>query len=950
MNQLAAMKFFEPAINFVGHLSFRNKLRATAVIFGVPLLLAASLLVYELQDRVFALQQERAAISLQAPALSLLGNLHEVIAASQSLQEGDEQVNEQLYRSRQQAQTALAALRLAYAESGLSRKAPLEGPSWFGRWDDLFQKIEQANPEELAELLVALRGELDRLNEDAGLLIDGDTSSSRLLDILTSHAPGLIETTGQASRLGAAVLIKKSARGSRRTELTLQRGNFDALVQWSMDGLQKVAREHPARAVALYQAGAQMNTAYLSIQEAITTKMLDTSDYDMTPAVYLDLTAKALGETNAVLSILLQETDALLSERLVVLQVQRNLLIIAMLIGFAVVAAGFVAAYISIMRGLNGLADAVNTMAGGDLNARVAVTSRDEIGVVGSQFNNMAENLAERTAQLREKTNDIHGMLQNMTQGILTITADGKVHPEYSAYLETIFETSDVANRSAMEFLFAGSNVGSDVLSQIETSVAACIGEDRMNFDFNAHLLLSEVCQSLADGRKKYLDFVWSPICDEHDTVEKLMVCVRDVTELRQLVAEAGHQKRELEMIGQILKVSHEKFRDFIESSHKFLAENEALVQSAQVMSPDWVTQLFRNMHTIKGNARTYGLLHMTNVVHEAEQSYDALRQGKASFAPETLLGELALVRASLDEYATLNDITLGRKGPGRRASAEKYAMVEHSHLAEMLDTLDAYDLQACHRDTLVALLKHLKLDLNLIGTETIQNILAPVFDSLPSLAAELGKEAPKLVLADHGIYLRNQVSDLLRNVFMHLYRNSMDHGVEVAVDRLAKGKSACGTISLRLSLLGEQVQFFLSDDGKGLALGHIRRQAIAQGLLSEGSSVSDEAVANLIFAAGFSTASAVTEVSGRGVGMDAVQDFIKREGGKIALRFTDDRLGEEFRAFETMIALPAKFAVASENRLAAVVTGHKNLLAPSVLHSKPDVVFPPLPTRFAEI
>lgn len=909
---LVAMKLIEPAVRLIGHLSFRNKLRATALVFGLPLLLASGLLVYELQARVSALKNERADLSLQVQTLSLLGNLHQIVAAGQAVQEGDTPSEAPLAVSRNRAKTALGEYLAGFDAASLKAVRGQEGPAWLERRSELLALIEQGSPDEISALIPQLRADFERMNESAGLLIDSDTASSRLLDIVTAHLPGLIETNGQAARLGTSVLLKKSVRGSRRTDLTLQRGNFDALVLWSMDGLQKVAGEHPAQAAALSEAGALMNTAYLGVQEAITVKMLDTTDYDMEPTGYLDLTAKAMDATLAVGGILVAQADLLLSDRLSVLQTQRNIVVAVMAIILAIVAAGFVAAYISIMRGLNGLASAVNTMAEGNLDARVDVTSRDEIGAVGTQFNNMAESLAERTSQLREKTNDIHGMLQNMTQGILTIMADGKVHPEYSAYLETIFETADIAHRPALDFLFASGDVGADALSQVEATVASCIGEDRMNFDFNAHLLVSEVRQTWPDGRAKYLDLVWSPICDENDVVEKLMVCVRDVTELRQLVAEAEHQKRELDMIGQILKVTHEKFHDFIDSSRRFIVDNEALLQSAGEMSPDLVTQLFRNMHTIKGNARTYGLLHMTNVVHQAEQSYEALRQGHAVFAPEALLGELDSVRCSLEEYAHLNDVTLGRKGPGRRGSAEKYVMVEHGHLAAMIGALEAYDLQACHRDTLVALVRQIKTDLNLIGTESIASILAPVFESLPSLATELHKEAPRLVVSDHGIRLRNQVSDLLRNVFMHLYRNSMDHGVEVAVDRLEKGKTAAGTIALNLSLTSEHLKFSLSDDGKGLALGHIRRKAIDKGLIAEGQTVADETVANLIFAAGFSTATAVTEVSGRGVGMDAVQDFIKREGGKIALHFVDDRVGEEFRAFETVIELPAKFAVLS--------------------------------------
>ena len=65
--------------------------------------------------------------------------------------------------------------------------------------------------------------------------------------------------------------------------------------------------------------------------------------------------------------------------------------------------------------------------------------------------------------------------------------------------------------------------------------------------------------------------------------------------------------------------------------------------------------------------------------------------------------------------------------------------------------------------------------------------------------------------------------------------------------------------------------------------------------------------MAELIFRPGFSTASTVTEVSGRGVGMDAVRNFLKRDGGDIALRFTDDRVGAPYRAFETIVSLPLR-------------------------------------------
>ena len=89
-----------------------------------------------------------------------------------------------------------------------------------------------------------------------------------------------------------------------------------------------------------------------------------------------------------------------------------------------------------------------------------------------------------------------------------------------------------------------------------------------------------------------------------------------------------------------------------------------------------------------------------------------------------------------------------------------------------------------------------------------------------------------------------------------------------------------------------------------------IRKKAIDSGLIQENQPVSPEQLAQLIFAPGFSTASVVTEVSGRGVGMDAVKGFVEREGGTIELQFLNDDANTEFRQFQTVISLPENFCL----------------------------------------
>jgi hypothetical protein len=182
---------------------------------------------------------------------------------------------------------------------------------------------------------------------------------------------------------------------------------------------------------------------------------------------------------------------------------------------------------------------------------------------------------------------------------------------------------------------------------------------------------------------------------------------------------------------------------------------------------------------------------------------------------------------------------------------------------------------------------------------------LEGIFDSLPSLAKELGKLPPIINIQDNGYVIHTQVSSTIKNVFMHLLRNSMDHGLESPEERLEQKKPAAGTIQLQMDVSDGMLQLKLSDDGRGLAMGRIRKIAMEKEWISPDEKPSDEETANLILRPGFTTAKSVTEVSGRGVGMDAVINFVKGENGTVKIRFKDDQSGADFRQFETIVYLP---------------------------------------------
>jgi two-component system, chemotaxis family, sensor kinase CheA len=153
-------------------------------------------------------------------------------------------------------------------------------------------------------------------------------------------------------------------------------------------------------------------------------------------------------------------------------------------------------------------------------------------------------------------------------------------------------------------------------------------------------------------------------------------------------------------------------------------------------------------------------------------------------------------------------------------------------------------------------------------------------------LATELGKD---IELEMHGAdtELDRQVLDLIKDPLTHMVRNSADHGLEVPADRRAAGKPDKGTIRLSAYHEGGHIIIEIADDGRGLNTAGIRAKAIANGLASEAEieKMTDAQIHKFIFAPGFSTATEVTSVSGRGVGMDVVRTNIDQIGGTIDLK-----------------------------------------------------------------
>ena len=207
--------------------------------------------------------------------------------------------------------------------------------------------------------------------------------------------------------------------------------------------------------------------------------------------------------------------------------------------------------------------------------------------------------------------------------------------------------------------------------------------------------------------------------------------------------------------------------------------------------------------------------------------------------------------------------------------------------------------------------LSHVTTDLQEGVMKTRMQPIGNAWNKLPRIIRDLGNDLGKkieLKMLGADTELDRQVLEMIKDPLTHMVRNSGDHGLEGPADRLKAGKPETGTVTLNAYHEGGHIIIEISDDGRGINIARVKEKILANGLATEAEleGYSDQQVQQFIFKAGFSTAEKVTNVSGRGVGMDVVRTNIEKIGGQIELR------SEEGKGSTFIIKIPLTLAIVS--------------------------------------
>lgn len=508
-------------------------------------------------------------------------------------------------------------------------------------------------------------------------------------------------------------------------------------------------------------------------------------------------------------------------------------------------------------------------LAAGDRGTPIDVNRTDELGSLQNSLesmrvalNELIENLdAKVKAGIRHVTN----ILDNLDGGFLIFDKGGTVLEGYSRVSETYFGEG-LAGKKLEEVLRIDPAHWGSVQSWREILFGGIL-------PFKDAVPLGPGSYEKLEGR--YIELAYRPIYSG-SALEGVILIATDKTLERELFRKFEMEKERVDMIIKIT-TNREAFLDFLRESKGCIADIAGqLGRDGRTLDVD---AAFRAMHTLKGNSAMYSCTRVRVIAHALESDLSEIRarkgRGMEEYQPKLEAG-LAALEDALAQVVRENRTLLGSEA----MEAPELRLITVS------DTLLAGFEKA--------LLQHFRKESMIYRMFQENLVLEPVLPPLKkyeAMAVDLARRREKRikpilwdgddVKARIGAYKRLFAS------MIHAFRNAIDHGIEVPELREEGGKDPEGCIRVGAEkLLGEEgpwLRIRVRDDGKGIDPGVIRRKAVEKGLLQEDEAIgiSDREVIQLVFRSGFSTAETVSEVSGRGVGMDAIAYEARKLGGK---------------------------------------------------------------------
>ncbi|MBN1983851.1 MAG: HAMP domain-containing protein [Chitinivibrionales bacterium] len=513
-----------------------------------------------------------------------------------------------------------------------------------------------------------------------------------------------------------------------------------------------------------------------------------------------------------------------------------------------------------------------------DFTSRIRIEGNDEIAHLAVSINQMLEALASSHALVEARTAEMRLLMNTIPVGLIGLDEHFAIKPEYSLFAEKIFQKSGLSGFDYARLLFPDE--------------FRCEKEIRKITDFldvlRKELIPEKDCAGLNPfmemrteaPSEKWLRLRYFLIHRETGLVNHILAVIEDISQEKKLAEQVKRSQADNLQLKAIAE-DPDLFREFLVEVKTILTTVRKIIDGMPLGADcrPQINELYRGVHTIKGITASFALTDTSEKAGLIEEILSPLQlQPVFSQQERTKIIE-AVVRLETSFSAVVSSSST-ILGENLEKEKDLCLRIPLSNLRHHMDTIRTMTIDTSVKEKIVDKIKEVMLqrlkELELVPS---RRGLGRSIKIVPSLINRLGKKVT-FNFQGQDVLIDFEKACELNTPLVHLIRNALDHGIETPDDRLSQGKAETGTVTLAVSREKNYYCLVLTDDGRGLDTDLLKKKAVENGFLSQQECVnlSRQQCLDLIYLPGLSTAEKVTDVSGRGVGMDAVKESIEHK------------------------------------------------------------------------
>ncbi|NPV90880.1 MAG: hypothetical protein HPY50_08915 [Firmicutes bacterium] len=466
--------------------------------------------------------------------------------------------------------------------------------------------------------------------------------------------------------------------------------------------------------------------------------------------------------------------------------------------------------------------------------------------------------------EIEQKNASIKNLLDNAGQGFLSFGGDLIILGEHSKECDEIFGFS-IANKNFLEILKG--LVNSEIIHMMQSVFESVFKEeDRPRNKVYLSILPQEIMIN-----NKYIKVEYKAIKSLDD--KTIMVIMTDITEKRALEIKKEEDKNNLKLIIRAISCKTE-ISHVIEVLKDFFTNGASQLLNSGLDKEQILHNIYRTVHTLKGDFALNSLHHTAEQLHKIENDLSMMIENTDAVTLDDikqLVNQISCERLLEKDIKVITEILGTRyfeKDETLNLSQKRLMQIEE----EIRDKFQGDD-----QEFLIRLLDSLFYP-------NIKDIIRDYYDYTSAAAENLGKNIGDFKISGDDVYIDRKTHLQFAKSLVHVFRNIVDHGIETPDERIAAGKPEYGEIACHIEKRQQEFVINISDDGKGIDIDIIREKAVEKGIYPEIGNLSGEEILETIFLDGFSTKSAVSMISGRGVGLAAVRAAVEDIGGTTAV------------------------------------------------------------------